>query len=379
MEKQRKQLITIHGINSKGKWQSDLTEVLGPHFKCSAIKYSDYRWLGATKILIDPLALLLCISVSIYFYSYSGGGRVSLATFIIASFVIAMLVSTLRRIRTLRKVKKALDDLTSTGKSPHVIAHSFGTYLLGCIIAHWSDIRIDHVIFIGCVLKRKTPWSSYLKKNPKAVRRIRNEMATGDLTAWLAVIFYGLFPGLGHAGVVGFSDLSHYVDPNSGCGVECTMLVHNVRLGRLGHRDVFEGRGHAQRFWLPFLWGLDPTDFEEFIEMCLLAEQCDLEGDHYRLGIIEDELRNRRWRWTNYFTLNDYLKDQIEYLLKHRDVQPLRRRVRLMRDVAVRELWHIIALAHEAQEVGSEAGDTTLQRYLHPKVAAIYAVNAAQG
>jgi hypothetical protein len=42
-------------------------------------------------------------------------------------------------------------------------------------------------------------------------------------------------------------------------------------------------------------------------------------------------------------------------------------------------MWHIVARAHEAQEVGSQAGDASLQRYLHPRVAALFAINASQG
>jgi hypothetical protein len=54
-----KKVITIHGINTRGGWQDSIKTALEPHFECIAIKYRDYRWLGETKILLDPFTLLI--------------------------------------------------------------------------------------------------------------------------------------------------------------------------------------------------------------------------------------------------------------------------------------------------------------------------------
>jgi hypothetical protein len=281
-----KKVITIHGINTRGQWQESIKAVLEPHFECISIKYDEYRWFGETKILLDPFVFMAGLAASVYL----GRGAVSLSVCILASFLIAVFVSYLRRLRTMQRIKRDLDGHLATGKSLHVIAHSLGTYFIGRIIEQFPDVRLDYLILAGCVLKRATPWSEYLRNNPRVVRRVRNEMAVQDLVAKLAVVFYGLFPGLGYAGVAGFKELSHDVDTHSGCGIECTALVHNVRLPKSGHSDVFVGRGHAQRFWLPFLWGLDPSDYEDFMEMCLLADELDRLEDA-RLGAVEDELR----------------------------------------------------------------------------------------
>src|SRR5689334_18491935 len=116
-----KKLITIHGINTKGEWQEDVGEVLGPHFECSSIKYPDYRWFGETKILLEPRVLVLGMILSFWLST----GPISLVLYVAATLMIAMLVSGLIRIRTLRSVKEEVDRLTATGRPPHVIAHSF--------------------------------------------------------------------------------------------------------------------------------------------------------------------------------------------------------------------------------------------------------------
>ncbi|HWZ43246.1 MAG TPA: hypothetical protein VNW97_07200 [Candidatus Saccharimonadales bacterium] len=269
-----------------------------------------------------------------------------------------------------------MDELKVPSGVPHVIAHSLGTFLVGGIIEKFPDIRLDRLILTGCVLKRSTPWAEYLRRNPKAVKSVRNEMAGRDIVSKLAVVFCGFFPGLGHAGISGFTDYSHNIEPNSGCDIECAALVHNVSLRDLSHSDVFVGPGHARRFWLPFLWGLDPKDYEEFMEMCQLANESERLGFVKELGIVEDELRNRPWRWTNNLTLNDYLKEQIECLLKRKGVRPLRDRIRRMRDLAVAEMWHTIAQAYAIQDTG--LGDPLILRNLHPKIAAAHAVRSVE-
>jgi len=234
-----KKVITVHGINTRGEWQEQIKAVLEPHFQCVSIKYKTYRRLGETKIVVDPIVCVVGVVMSLYFRHRA----VSLALCLIATLLAAMLLSYWRRMQTLRAVRVDFNDHLSTGKAPHVIAHSLGTYFLGRLIAQFPDTRVDNLVLTGCVLRRSTPWGEYLKINPKAVRRVRNEMAGKDLVAYLAVIVYGFFPGLGHAGIVGFTDSSHDVDPYSDCGSECTALVHNVRLKGLGHSDVFVGRG----------------------------------------------------------------------------------------------------------------------------------------
>jgi hypothetical protein len=104
-----------------------------------------------------------------------------------------------------------------------------------------------------------------------------------------------------------------------------------------------------------------------------------MQNDIQKLGTIEDELLNRRWKWANNLALNDYLKEQIECLLRSRGARPLRDRIRSMRGFAVREMWHTVAKAHAAQEAGRADHDPALLRSLHPRIAALSAVHHAGG
>src|SRR5580658_6493 len=53
-----KVLITVHGINTDGAWQTRVGELLSAHFHHHPIKYPHYRRLGALKLLFDPIVLL---------------------------------------------------------------------------------------------------------------------------------------------------------------------------------------------------------------------------------------------------------------------------------------------------------------------------------
>ena len=61
-----RRVLLIHGINSNGKWRDDVACVLRAHFDPIPIKYWHYRWFGATKLLLEPWALIL-LALLIYF------------------------------------------------------------------------------------------------------------------------------------------------------------------------------------------------------------------------------------------------------------------------------------------------------------------------
>ena len=61
-----RQVLLVHGINSNGDWQDAVEHVLDPHFEVVKIRYWQYRWLGAFKLVLEPWALILA-GAAIYF------------------------------------------------------------------------------------------------------------------------------------------------------------------------------------------------------------------------------------------------------------------------------------------------------------------------
>src|SRR6185369_9871116 len=123
----KKKIITIHGINTDAPWQEEVKKVLEPHFECVSIKYDKYRRLGETKILFDPLIAASGTVMSVFFQH----GLLSLLTYLTATAALAFLVSARRRFKTFRHVKQEFDSHNFTGRPPHIIAHSLGTYFIG--------------------------------------------------------------------------------------------------------------------------------------------------------------------------------------------------------------------------------------------------------
>src|SRR4051812_44959574 len=88
MSKTRRVIFTINGDNSPGVWQNEVGNVLEPHFRHVLLRYRQFRWLGWPKILIRRL-----------------------------------------RLQALKAVAEQLSGQVVSGSRPHLIAHSFGTWI----------------------------------------------------------------------------------------------------------------------------------------------------------------------------------------------------------------------------------------------------------
>jgi hypothetical protein len=181
----------------------------------------------------------------------------------------------LRRGRALTKVNKQLAALCG-GNRPHVIAHSMGTYLVGWVLDDNDDeIQIERLVVIGCVLPRdflKRDRMNLLRR--KIVGEVLNEQGLRDWVPWAAS--FGGFLGFGDAGLRGFDGppvhVHHTDNPSDACD-DCALpslpaRVHNVVLPKKDHVKVFLSEVHAFKFWLPYLWGMPPVEFTEFLRLC---------------------------------------------------------------------------------------------------------------
>jgi pimeloyl-ACP methyl ester carboxylesterase len=378
MAKQR--LVTIHGIDSTGEWQKAVRPVFDPHFTYVAIDYDKYRPLGWLKLAFEPLVLALgsvtCIALALLGLVRGLALLAPVALVVTAACGGALL----RRRATVRLIKTKLDAATGAGLPPsaHLIAHSLGTFLSMRALEKFPNVRFDRVVLSGCVLPARFDWEGLLSAKPGAVTAVWNEVGRHDYVVWLANQARRFIPGLGHAGLVGFRGapgLIHYVDepsrPCKACVAGPPAVIHNVVIQRFDHNDAFVGRGHAMSFWLPFLWGIPPREYREFLEQCTLAARYHDNRDLVRLRVIEDVFRKREWSWVG-TTLEDAITLEIVTRVPATAVgvppEPA------LVDDAIGQVWRLVDRA--VQELDIDNPDPLVVRGLNPLIAIVRAAEA---
>jgi serine/threonine-protein kinase len=122
---------------------------------------------------------------------------------------------------------------------PSIVAHSFGTYILGHALIKYEYIKFDKLIFCGSILPRSFPWKTLIDRGQ--VSKIRNEYGTKDIWVRCAGWF------IKRAGSSGYNGFDVEVDGK----VNQKMFLYK-------HSEYFE-KGHMRNFWIPFLLGVSPT------------------------------------------------------------------------------------------------------------------------
>lgn len=115
---------------------------------------------------------------------------------------------------------------------PSVIAHSFGTYILGNALLRYPYLRFRKVLLCGSILPTTFPWDALIERGQ--VQAVRNEYGTEDVWTKLVAWFV---PGTGPSGIVGFrSEHARF----------------EQKRYTFSHSEYFE-RGHMASQWVPFL------------------------------------------------------------------------------------------------------------------------------
>ena len=140
---------------------------------------------------------------------------------------------------------------------PNIIAHSFGTYIIGNYLSSFNNeppIKIQNIILAGSILTENFNWSDCINKG--SVSSVYNEMAPNDewvphitKTSWL--IKDDLF---GQAGVKGFNDQHPKI-------INTNIKAYNH--SNVLQEDVFE------KIWIPHLnivKNIDKFDSFEYIK-----------------------------------------------------------------------------------------------------------------
>jgi hypothetical protein len=114
---------------------------------------------------------------------------------------------------------------------PGVVAHSFGTYIVGHALNTFEDMNFGKIVFCGSILPRDFDWISIFGRNQ--VMEVRNDYGVDDIWSKTARL---LVRDAGSSGASGFFISSP--------------LVHDHRFQHFGHSDYFK-RGHYEQ-WIQF-------------------------------------------------------------------------------------------------------------------------------
>jgi pimeloyl-ACP methyl ester carboxylesterase len=388
----RRTVVTVHGINSDGDWQGRVKSVLEPHFRCETVRYYDYRRRGELKLVLDlRAAVVAAAAVSLLAWTQAIPEPWWQATALlvgIAPFVLAQL----RRARVLRQFKSQLDPLLGQANRIHVIGHSYGTYLIGAALKKFPDVRLRRVVLAGCVLPVTYPWRRCWIRNRWAYVEVRNEVGGRDLAVWFVFLLRnlvpGLLPGLGYSGSLGFlgnRDFIHRLSNPYGPCHKCEASeepgrVHDVKIREIAHSDLFIGRSHTRTFWLPFLWGIIPDEYQDWLDSCEVAATLEEETDFPRLREMERELRKREWRWCgDSVSLERYVQGHLIERQRARGAEGIPDE---LLDETIRLVWRSVDAARVREDMLDDGGTPTdpagldRRRALDPRIAVARAVDA---
>lgn len=185
------QIIALHGIRTRGGWQKSLATPLSKS--------------GLIPVLLD--------------YGYF--------------LALQLLIPWFRR----RKIEwfrgEYMSQVGEGDPAPHLVAHSFGTYIAAEAMRKYPEIRFSRVILCGSIIQREFPWTIAFQRGQ--VQAVLNESGGRDLPA----TFVGnVVSDAGASGVKGFIE-SH----------SCLFENHNTHFA---HSDVFY-LTRATQSWIPFL------------------------------------------------------------------------------------------------------------------------------
>jgi hypothetical protein len=125
----------------------------------------------------------------------------------------------------------------NTVRLPSLVAHSFGTYIVGYAMLRYDFLRFDKILLCGSILPIDFPWDVLLERGQ--VRMVRNEIGAKDV--WVRVVRY-MVSHTGRSGADGFSR-EH-------------PRLEQQRFQLYEHSEFFS-EGHIEAHWLPFLGRVD--------------------------------------------------------------------------------------------------------------------------
>jgi len=120
---------------------------------------------------------------------------------------------------------------------PHLVCHSFGTYIFYKSIKKYPEIKFDRVIMVGSILNPEIEWNIFFKN--KQIKKIKHEYGKKD--GWVKFSKF-IDPDAGNSGEIGFSNIPK----------KRKVKFIQVSLEEFEHSDYFYDL-HIKNSWVPFL------------------------------------------------------------------------------------------------------------------------------
>ena len=134
-------------------------------------------------------------------------------------------------------MKAKLDrELHGYPGTPHVIAHSFGTYVTGTALRKFPNIKLGRIVLVGSILPAKYDWEQILTDKLRAFEEVRNEQGKRDSLVSLAGTLGWHRRDVGDSGVSGFKGKPSFVHHATGPLEPCDQCqtgssfarIHNI-------------------------------------------------------------------------------------------------------------------------------------------------------
>jgi pimeloyl-ACP methyl ester carboxylesterase len=284
-------VLLVHGVNADVSWQDRIAFVLNPHFDTVKITYPQFQ-SPSTVSLLGTEGILRCLVLPF------GVSEAAINTY---------------RMDAMASVAQQMNK-SMTGAPPHIIAHSFGTYLTAAIFERYDWARANRIIFCGSAVAEDFPWKRVHRDHQlggKNFKELRNDWFSCDqvikVADWVRAI-----PHFGCAGLRGFNMVPGLVHNLSGAAFACSnwrrgecVPIHNVEReiaveaepAVVDHSLAYLTPANIAQFWLPYLWGLDAAEYEDLRELSRGTDEALRLGDRGTIGVKEKQLLARKYSW----------------------------------------------------------------------------------
>lgn len=323
-------VVLVHGIRTDGPWFAPTVERLRPFFDCVEYGYDGYAhavW-GAVRVAFTPrvlLASLIAAIVAALLALRSFDALYARLLFPAAVLAIGLCAARLAADRQLTAAINEFarfydEELHHSGRPPHLIAHSLGTYLAGNATARFSPVRFNRIVYCAAVVRRNFDWKAFTSQG--RVRYVRNETGLKDPVPLVTALLSLFGREFGSAGLHGFepkASVVHSVPEQDRVCPSCVSgraPVHNLPLP-FEHSDYFEGGLQCEEYWLPFLLGYDPVEYRLLADMCCELESCENLGMDEARDEIEAQLRALEWSWLQGATLEQAILKRVKKIHPH--------------------------------------------------------------
>jgi len=294
----RDSVVLVHGIKSRGAWYRYFERVLEPHFRCERADYDEYHQpiLAALLVYVSEASAVrmvmpvLLLAALVAIVAGIRVGAMSFAALIAASAVARIVVIQRCRERALEKVGDAIKRSGAVEPGPSMVAHSFGSFLVGQLIQR-ANQRVNRLVLTGAVLPENFDWRAIQERG--IVRETWNAVCQGDTVARVAGWAGGNLGASGRRGFRANRDTVHSVSRDQASCAQCAEtgrdasasrpLVHNLVAQHCEHTDFALSSAFALDHLLPVLLGYSSGEYRKLRQIAVALVRNEERRPHSEL------------------------------------------------------------------------------------------------